>query len=74
MTDMSTFNTIFGALLKMGFLLLTSVFIGFAILFIRQVKIMTQSVQDPLNPKLTLLSWLYLTLVLVIFVFLVFYL
>jgi len=74
MTDVSILNTVFGLILKLGFLTLTGIFIGFAILFIRQVKIMTQSVHDPLNPKLTILSWLYLVLVLTIFAFLIFYL
>ena len=74
MTDLNTIHTIFGWFLKTGFLLLTLIFLGFAVLFIRQVDMMTSAVQDPLNPKLKIVSWLYLLLTILIFVFFILYL
>ncbi|NOY14990.1 MAG: hypothetical protein GXP43_02120 [bacterium] len=70
----TSISLIFTFLLKIGFLLLTTIFIGFAVLFIRQVKVMTEAVHDPLNPKLRIISWAYLILTAAIFIFFIFYL
>ncbi len=54
-------------LFKVGFLLIDLLFVGFGILLIRQVKLMSETVIDPLNTKLAIISWLYLFLMLIIF-------
>ncbi len=74
MTEIDAFNFILNWTLKIGFLLLTFIFLAFAILFIRQVDVMTTAVEDPLNPKLKIISWLYFLLTLTILIFFVFYL
>ncbi len=54
-------------LFKVGFLVMDLIFVGFGILLIRQVKMMSETVVDPLNTKLAVVSWLYLFLTLAIF-------
>ncbi len=49
---------------KIGFILITLLFVGFGVLLIRQVRLMSDTVKDPMNEKIVVVSWLYFLLTL----------
>jgi len=65
---------LFQLVIKLGFLAFGLLFILFGVLLVRQVKVMTETVHDPFNPKLKLTAWAYLALTIIVFIFLIFYL
>jgi len=63
-----------GLFFKIGFILINVILVGFGVLLVKQVGLMTKTIKDPLNPRLKLVAWIYLFLVVFNFIFLFFYL
>lgn len=61
-------GVIFFAFLKIGFLVAYLLFMIFAVVMVRQVKLMRETINTPLEPLLRLLAWAQLIASIVIFV------
>ena len=58
----------FGAL-KIGFLIAYLLFMIFAAVMVRQVKLMRETISTPLEPLLRLLAWIQLIVSVIVFIF-----
>ncbi len=73
MFNPDSISKIFDLIWKTGFLLMDLVFVGFGVLLVRQVRLMADTVIDPMNKTLKTISWAYLFLTIIIFLFLFFF-